>query len=352
MFSTENATSGTVTVYLYDADCVVTELTDIVVTVLTISGKTYYIHEGDCFYPFLECGTYKLEIVDGTHSYFSVPFSAVCDMNDIPDGYRALRDFNGCVMRDETGVILYEECIDLPDVLFVDSSNPAKVYLYNVPLKTIILLDVPGVNRSSADIAHTNNKLWLYGTYVGEIREWDITLEPFLAVFNRNITGLYSSSGLCAIDNTTIIAIAELAPYPLIAKVNECDITANISVNTLKFNLIQERYTTGDYILTTTNKFIILTTTRITLEKHITQYDYLTGILEIDLQISPTMSYPYGLFEYNGEIYITDLRSAVLTYIWKISKYPPYNLTLYDSTNIPINGASQMFSQLTAHLST
>jgi uncharacterized protein (TIGR02145 family) len=116
MFSTENSTSGTVTVYLYDvvADCVVTELTDIVVTVLTVSGKTYYIHEGDCFYPFLECGTYKLEIVDGTHSYFSVPFSAVCDMNDIPDGYRALKDFNGCVMRDIDGDILTEECADVP----------------------------------------------------------------------------------------------------------------------------------------------------------------------------------------------------------------------------------------------
>jgi hypothetical protein len=117
MFSTENATSGTIAVYLYDADCVVTELTDIVVTVLTISGKTYYIHEGECFYPFLECGTYKLEIVDGTHSYFSVPFDAVCDMNDIPDGYRVMLDFNRCVMRDEDGIILYEECSDIPVIV-------------------------------------------------------------------------------------------------------------------------------------------------------------------------------------------------------------------------------------------
>lgn len=117
MFSTENATSGTITVYLYDvnAGCVVSELTDIVVTVLTISGKTYYIHEGDCFYPLLECGTYKLEIVDGDHSYFSVPFDAVCDMNDIPDGYRVMLDFNRCVMRDEDGVILYEECSDIQE---------------------------------------------------------------------------------------------------------------------------------------------------------------------------------------------------------------------------------------------
>jgi len=114
MFSTENATSGTITINLYDVtnDCYVTELIDITVTVMTIAGRTYYIHEGDCFYPFLECGIYKLEIVDGGNSYFSVPFSAVCNINDIPDGYRALRDFNGCVMRDEDGDILTEQCYE------------------------------------------------------------------------------------------------------------------------------------------------------------------------------------------------------------------------------------------------
>ena len=48
------------------------ELTDIVVDIMTIGGKTYYIHEGGCFSPFLECRLYKLEIVDGENSYFSV----------------------------------------------------------------------------------------------------------------------------------------------------------------------------------------------------------------------------------------------------------------------------------------
>ena len=115
MFSTDNLTSGVIHVYLYDVinDCETIELTDIIVTVLTIEGRTYYIHEGECFYPFLECGIYKLEIVDGEHSYFSVPFDAVCDINDIPDGYRAIRDFNGCIMRDEDGEILTEQCVEI-----------------------------------------------------------------------------------------------------------------------------------------------------------------------------------------------------------------------------------------------
>lgn len=111
MFATENATTGTVVTYLYDAECNATEIT-IDIEVLIIGGKTYYIHDGACFFPFLECGLYKLEIVDGEHSYMSIWFEAICNMNDIPDGNRAMRDANGCVMRDEIGDIIYEQCYE------------------------------------------------------------------------------------------------------------------------------------------------------------------------------------------------------------------------------------------------
>jgi len=111
MFATENATSGTITVYLYDEDCNATEI-DIDVDVITIEGKTYYIYDGACFFPFLECGLHKLEIVDGDHSYFSVWFDVECGISDIPDGSRPMLDMNRCVMRDEDGVILYEQCYE------------------------------------------------------------------------------------------------------------------------------------------------------------------------------------------------------------------------------------------------
>lgn len=109
MFSTPNATSGSVTVYLYDVNCDVTEVLDITVDILTIGGKTYYIHDGAILSEFLECGIHKIEIVDGTHSYFSVWFDVECGTSDIPDGYRALRDVNGCVMRDEYGTVTFGE---------------------------------------------------------------------------------------------------------------------------------------------------------------------------------------------------------------------------------------------------
>ena len=114
MFTTENATSGTPTYTLVSLDGTETALT-ITVDVLTIDGRTYYIHDGECFYPFLECGRYYVRIDDGSYSYFSAWFDAVCEMNDIPDGSRAMRDANGCVMRDELGEILTEPCTDVPE---------------------------------------------------------------------------------------------------------------------------------------------------------------------------------------------------------------------------------------------
>src|SRR5690606_15337853 len=47
--------------------------------------------------------------------YYSVPFVPECGISDIHDGYQPMRDFNGCVMRDTDGAILYEECSDIPE---------------------------------------------------------------------------------------------------------------------------------------------------------------------------------------------------------------------------------------------
>lgn len=109
MFRTKNATSGTITVYMVDESGWETEIT-IAVTTGVIDGMTYYWHRGECLSPFLTCGKYYLKLTDGTHVYYSVPFVPECEIEDIPDGYRPLRDANGCVMRDDEGNILYEPC--------------------------------------------------------------------------------------------------------------------------------------------------------------------------------------------------------------------------------------------------
>jgi len=113
MFRTENATSGTITVYMVDESGAETEIT-IAVTTGVIDGMTYYWHSEEYLYPFLTCGRYYLKIVDGANTYYSVPFVPECGISDIPDGYKVLRDFNGCVIRNDEGVIEYEEASDFP----------------------------------------------------------------------------------------------------------------------------------------------------------------------------------------------------------------------------------------------
>ena len=113
MYRTSNATTGTVTAKMVDSDGNETALS-ITVQTGTIDGKTYYWHRGECLYPFLTCGKYYLKIVDGAFTYYSVPFVPECGISDIPDGYQPMVDFNNCVMRDDEGNILYEECSDIP----------------------------------------------------------------------------------------------------------------------------------------------------------------------------------------------------------------------------------------------
>ncbi len=349
MFRTSHASTAP-TYFLVDIDGTETALT-ITVDVSVIDGMTYYIHNGDCFYPFLTCGTYRIKIVDGAFTYWSVEFNAVCDMNDIPDGYRAMVDFNGCVMRDEDGDILYEECVDIPDVFLNTNENPTKVYSYNVASKSYTLLDIPNITRSSGDIANTENKLWLYNFNgaIYTIKEWDITTIPFTAVYNREITNIYSNAGLCAKSESILISQSYTNPNYI---VRELDITSNPAVATEIFNTTPGRNVLGDYILTTTNKFITITGGVGWL---IEQYDYLTGVREIAIDIVSLYYsfnvFPYGLFEYNNEIYIAtrSVSSPVYGQIFKIEITHPYNISLYDTLPFGIDGASQIPSAINVH---
>ena len=247
--------------------------------------------------------------------------------------------------------------VETYDVLFVTGDIPAIVYLYKVTTKTSTLLTIPNILTQSDDIAHTDNKLWLYRVATPKtIFEWNITLAPFTAVYNREITNIKSSAGMGAANSSKLISFEYVDA--LNHKIYDTDITNLAAVNTFKYNGIAGRNITGDFILTTTNKLIALNNIIIPpYTTYITQYDYLTGAVEFDIDISsifpgspnPT---PYGLFEYDSEIYIagpTGVYPSPNGVIYKIEKVAPYSMTLYDSTSYRIYGASQVPEQLTVH---
>jgi hypothetical protein len=179
------------------------------------------------------------------------------------------------------------------------------------------------------------------------ITEWNITLSPFSATYNRGITippqGM--SAGLGAINDTTLLNVVGngLVPPSYIPSLYTIDITTSTAILTYKFDLISNRYISGDLYLTTNNKVIATTQTIFGLT-YITQYDYITGAMEMDLELTPTIQYPWGIFQQNDEIFITSGPDGL---VYHINKTSPYNLTLTGSTNTENRGASQVPSCLT-----
>lgn len=226
-------------------------------------------------------------------------------------------------------------------VLF--NSPQGSVYFYNSSTNTSTILDVPSTSSAYAsDIAHTQTKLWMNST--STIREWDITLNPFTATLNRTIIIPHTiGAGLGAINDTTLIATnTSVTPNTIVT----LDITNNSAISTYKFDLAVggvPRYIAGDLLLTTTNK--VITTNTALGVTYATQFDYATGTVEVDTNIGSTIPNPYGLYIENNNIYIMNFDGGV----YQINKTSPYNITLTGNTGVPVFGASQVPSALTAN---
>jgi len=236
------------------------------------------------------------------------------------------------------------------DVLFNTVDNPTKVYLYQVASKNSILLDVPEITNVSPDIAHTGTKMWLFSDNTNSIvKEWDITLSPASFIYNRSIQLTGMSAGLSAINNTTLNNRRWVDAVTRI--ITEEDITSSPSTTTDKWYLPSNREITGDYLLTTTNKFIALNYLGASpWTRYITQFDYTTGSVEFDIELPSYMLFSYGLFVYDSEMYIATIDiTNTFSEIYHIQKTAPYTLTLYDTLDYRINGASQIPEQLTVH---
>ena len=198
---------------------------------------------------------------------------------------------------------------------------------------------------NSPDIAHTTTKLWLYSS--GVIYEYDITLIPWSATFNRNIaypSGVNLGNGLGAITNTQLISTnTSVSPHQII----ELDITTNTAVSTVIGTLGANRTVLGDILLTTTNK-ILVTNYSPPNNVYLTQYSYPSGTFEVEKFMTPsTIGSSGGLFIDSGKIYVSG--SGGLLY--KVNVSPPYTQTFFNNSGIiPIQGASQVPSCNNANL--
>ena len=177
--------------------------------------------------------------------------------------------------------------------------------------------------------------MWEYGT--SSITEYDITLSPWSATFNRFISfpsGVNLGAGLGSITNTQLISTnVSVSPHQIIV----LDITTNTAVSTVIGTLGVGRVVSGDILLTTTNK-ILVTNYSTTSSTYLTQYSYPSGTFEVEVDITSTTPSAFGIFIDSGNIYVCNSGGQ----IYNVNVNFPYTQTLFNNSGLGIGGASQV----------
>jgi uncharacterized protein (TIGR02145 family) len=220
-------------------------------------------------------------------------------------------------------------------------STVGKIYAYDSTTNTSTLLPIP--TTFSSDIAHTTDKLWLtVASGTGpNIIEYNITLSPFTATYNRTLplpVGYTAGAGLCAINNTTLIS----SVFPPFSTEQIVQITLNpdnTTTLTTLFPQIPGRRVSGDIVYTTNNKIILTTYTDAPMLYYVSQYTLVNEVwtLEFDLDVTNTSPYNLGLATLNNGIYTFSGNT-----IKQINNLFPYNVTQINNTGIVVGGASQV----------
>jgi hypothetical protein len=177
----------------------------------------------------------------------------------------------------------------------------------------------------------TANYLWSVDT---EFTQWDITLDSFTATFNTTIPfpgSFTTSSGIAAIDDSTIIAIDDsVSPANVVELVLDNPLSPTFMTPSVKFALQADRAAKGNPLYIQTGEVIIINQDVMTYTYYISQYNYSTGALELDINIGSVEA--VSLFECNCDIFVTDANGEM--YI--IIKASPYVL-FYLGSNVGIS---------------
>jgi hypothetical protein len=218
-------------------------------------------------------------------------------------------------------------CFGTCDVFLVSEGNFwGYNYTSNISIPLISYFNIPPT--IGANIIHTANKLWTVDG--SDLYEYDITLCPFSAVLNRTITFPYSigQSIGTAIDDVTLIGT-------FAGDIVQIDISGTSPVLTTQFAIPIGR-SVNDMIYTNSapNKLICLYN-----NTYITQHDYSTGVVEVDIILPNIGSAPVGIFTNSGNLYLVNSPGD----LYNFQLYPPHNVTYVKTIpNSTIRGVSQV----------
>ncbi len=215
----------------------------------------------------------------------------------------------------------------------------SEIYTFNPQTQSTPTLVFDTELSYALDVAHTDNKMWVsWGS--NKITEYDITLSPFSATFNREITTpFFIGSGLAVGDNNNLLYGTRYISSTQ-TKVVSLDITPNQSVTyTDLFSLVSGHGVAGDIIKLSDNGGYILSTGGSS-GQYILQYN-IYGDLIFEKSLDGTdASDVYGLYSYNGGVFL-------LTYsgeLFEMDTESPYTVTSASTySGMYFEGASQLF---------
>ena len=218
----------------------------------------------------------------------------------------------------------------IPECCGILFSEEDVINLFNLD-GSLNTLSVPGFTNSYG-IELSIDKLWSINT---QIIEWDILTTPFSATFNRNITlpvGFTTASGISSLSDTLLIAVdSSVSPQEVV----ELDITTTIASSTTVFTLQADRVALGNFLYSTSGKLLILNQDSITSAYYLTQYDYATNAIDLDIDLGTIV--PTSIFECTCSIYIVD----DLGDIYIVQSAPTYSLLFINNIGIIPNSAAQ-----------
>jgi hypothetical protein len=230
--------------------------------------------------------------------------------------------------------------LDKCDVLYVTKGNRIFSYNYetNISIDLTSYFTGESIINFNQDIAHTEYTLWLLGN--GVIQEWNIQISPFNAIFSRYINlNFDNGDGLGVIDDVTLLIEVNSDVPSIPNQIVKLDISSDIPYGEIVFFLPDvDRYVVGDISYNSVGK-VLVTTQNLNGDKFISQYDYNTTLLEIDIEISGIVNSPAGTYTYEDLLVISESNDGQNYLMSSIYPYDTIPTSIIGQT---IRGFSQL----------
>ena len=222
-------------------------------------------------------------------------------------------------------------------------SNDGMYLLNTLSGYTTFILNTPEFMAANG-LAMTPLFIWSIDNT--EFRQWDITLDPFTATYNREIAFPmgYVPGPITALNNDVLICV-DNASAPVSVDIVEMDITDVIGVSTLIFS-IPDITIISNLLYTFEGKLIFANQDLISGDTYISQYDYATTTLELYINLGSTIV--TSMFECDCAIFFID--DSNITY--NIRRESPYDITEVGTITIPVIAATQPNSCIPNNLQT